>query len=317
MKNAVGNMSSLKRKGIGTLLATLVLLVLGTLVGCTQPEMQPFEDIPVADGPFTLSGLDTGIYWVEVYGYPEDGITENSWADDTGKENRVLSIMVSVKANETEASVTLKTDEKTEFAETGWFLVVVRQGINKDVTLFSVIQFIGGSADLDWEDLESPPGQGPYIVTFYQNYAGALKEPYYVSAPVAHGGSVLEPTVPLRTGAYAFAGWYTDANGGTEYIFSDAVTKDIKLYARWVEARIVTFYLNYVGAPEAPYYVDPSVAHGGSVLEPAAPLRTGAYVFVGWYKEAACVNPWNFTTDTVTASLDLYAKWAESDLPIL
>jgi uncharacterized repeat protein (TIGR02543 family) len=294
-----------------------------------------------------------------------------------------------VKANETEASVTLKTDEKTKFAETGWFLVAVHQGINKDVTMFSVIQFIGGSAALDWEDMEPPPGQGAYIVTFdlngapgeppspitgiiygdritqpdepswedrifdewhtdkkasapygfdkpvtgsitlyahwiethrvtfYLNYVGAPEGPYHVYPSVAHGDLVLEPTAPTRTGAYGFDGWYTAASGGTEYSFSAPLTKDLKLYARWVGTHKVTFYLNYVGAPESPYYVDPSVAHGGLVLAPAAPTRTGAYVFDGWYKEAACVNPWNFATGTVTASLDLYAKWTEAALTLL
>jgi uncharacterized repeat protein (TIGR02543 family) len=307
-------MSSLKRKGIATLLATLVLLVLGTLGGCAQPETPPLEDAPVAVGTFTLSGLAAGIYWVEVYGYPEDGITESGWAEATGKKNRVLSIMVSVKANETEASVTLKTDEKTKFAETGWFLVAVHQGINKDVTMFSVIQFIGGSAALDWEDMEPPPGQGAYIVTFDQN--GAPGEPPSPITGIIYGDRITQPDEPSWEDRI-FDEWHTDKKASAPYGFDEPVTGSFTLYAHWKEAHKVTFYLNYVGAPEAPYYVDPSVAHGDSVLAPAAPTRTGAYVFDGWYKEAACVTPWNFTTGTVTASLDLYAKWTEAALTLL
>ena len=42
-----------------------------------------------------------------------------------------------------------------------------------------------------------------------------------------------------------------------------------------------------------------------------APTRTGGYnlVFDGWYKEPGTINPWNFSTDTVTGNITLYAKW--------
>jgi uncharacterized protein (TIGR02145 family)/uncharacterized repeat protein (TIGR02543 family) len=39
-----------------------------------------------------------------------------------------------------------------------------------------------------------------------------------------------------------------------------------------------------------------------------APERTG-YVFVNWYKDAACSTLWVFDKDTVTSSITLYAKW--------
>lgn len=40
------------------------------------------------------------------------------------------------------------------------------------------------------------------------------------------------------------------------------------------------------------------------------PNRRG-YKFGGWYKETACVNKWDFDTDTVTSNTVLYAKWIE------
>jgi uncharacterized repeat protein (TIGR02543 family) len=51
-----------------------------------------------------------------------------------------------------------------------------------------------------------------------------------------------------------------------------------------------------------------NVIDGSAIAEPTAPTRAG-FVFGGWYKEAACVNAWNFATDTVTANITLYAKW--------
>ncbi|MCL2489033.1 MAG: glycoside hydrolase family 92 protein, partial [Oscillospiraceae bacterium] len=45
------------------------------------------------------------------------------------------------------------------------------------------------------------------------------------------------------------------------------------------------------------------------LTRPDDPKRPG-FEFSGWYKEAACTNPWNFAADKVTASITLYAKWS-------
>ena len=48
---------------------------------------------------------------------------------------------------------------------------------------------------------------------------------------------------------------------------------------------------------------------GSKVVKPTDPTRSG-YAFVGWYKEAALTNQWNFATDTVPiGGITLYAKW--------
>ncbi len=51
-----------------------------------------------------------------------------------------------------------------------------------------------------------------------------------------------------------------------------------------------------------------TVTAGGTVKQPTSPTKAG-YTFAGWYRDAACQTPWNFTTDTVTGNLTLYAKW--------
>lgn len=47
---------------------------------------------------------------------------------------------------------------------------------------------------------------------------------------------------------------------------------------------------------------------GGKVKAPTAPRAEGL-VFMGWYKEAACANVWDFAAETVSADMTLYAKW--------
>jgi uncharacterized repeat protein (TIGR02543 family) len=67
----------------------------------------------------------------------------------------------------------------------------------------------------------------------------------------------------------------------------------------------LSFNLNYTGAPES---ATQTVAHNGTATPPVPPTWTD-YDFAGWYTEAACVNPWDFTTGTVTGNITLYAKW--------
>jgi len=51
-----------------------------------------------------------------------------------------------------------------------------------------------------------------------------------------------------------------------------------------------------------------TVDHGSDITEPETISKTG-YIFDGWYREAALINAWNFTTDQVTSAITLYAKW--------
>ena len=71
----------------------------------------------------------------------------------------------------------------------------------------------------------------------------------------------------------------------------------------------VTFDTQGHGMAPAPQIV----ADRSKVTEPTAPSEIG-YFFCGWYKEAACVNAWNFNTDVVTGHTTLYAKWNKFEL---
>ena len=47
----------------------------------------------------------------------------------------------------------------------------------------------------------------------------------------------------------------------------------------------------------------------GELLQlPDPPSREG-YIFTGWYKDYACFEPWNDTTDTIQSDITLYAGW--------
>ncbi|TCZ75957.1 DUF11 domain-containing protein, partial [Paenibacillus albiflavus] len=50
------------------------------------------------------------------------------------------------------------------------------------------------------------------------------------------------------------------------------------------------------------------VTSGSTITAPVAPTLSG-YTFVGWYKESSYTNAWNFSRDTVSGNLTLFAKW--------
>ena len=70
-----------------------------------------------------------------------------------------------------------------------------------------------------------------YSVMFMLNYddAGA-----YTAETVKAGDTVSRPASPSRSG-YTFTGWFTAADGGVVYDFTQAVNSDMMLYAQWKE----------------------------------------------------------------------------------
>jgi uncharacterized repeat protein (TIGR02543 family) len=88
------------------------------------------------------------------------------------------------------------------------------------------------------------------------------------------------------------------------------------LYAEWrLNEFRVDFDLNYDAVPvwynssepgkEAPRI---NVITGSTIVAPSDPLRSG-FVFMGWYKDAAYTDAWDFDVDTVTEDIILYADW--------
>ena len=70
-----------------------------------------------------------------------------------------------------------------------------------------------------------------YTVKFETNGASAVK-----NQTVAQNGTVTEPAKIEREG-YQFGGWYLDRELTEKYDFNAKVTKDITLYAKWIEVK--------------------------------------------------------------------------------
>ncbi len=94
---------------------------------------------------------------------------------------------------------------------------------------------------------------------------------------------------------------YFSSDNGSYNVCYDSANE-----AQVAETYTVTFNANGHGVAPA----DQDVASGGKITKPSDPTDQD-YTFAGWYKEAECINAWNFETDTVTEATTLYAKWTE------
>jgi hypothetical protein len=56
------------------------------------------------------------------------------------------------------------------------------------------------------------------------------------------------------------------------------------------------------------FVLSETVAFGSLAMEPNTPSWS-AHALEGWFKEPDCMNRWDFTSDTVTEDVTLYAKW--------
>ena len=130
-----------------------------------------------------------------------------------------------------------------------------------------------------------------------------------------NGEKLTEPASPTRAG-HNFAGWYKEAACENPWNFStEAVNGDLTLYARWIATTVQTVEVRF-DATGGNSVTAKTVIPGEKIVEPAWPVRAG-YEFAGWYKESECLNAWNFATDSVSASITLYARWQIVTLAVL
>lgn len=139
---------------------------------------------------------------------------------------------------------------------------------------------------------------------FDANYKGAdaIDEQWVEWGTAIDSGAVPTPT---REG-YNFAGWYADPECTVAYDFSAAMAHGAVAYAKWEEQRTVTvsFETNGGTAVESQ-----TVDEGGTIAKPATdPVREG-FRFTGWYADAACNTPFDFTQAINQDTTTVYAGW--------
>ena len=112
---------------------------------------------------------------------------------------------------------------------------------------------------------------------------------------------LLAPINPTRTG-YTFAGWYSDEELTSQYVFN-TMPLSTTLYGKWTaDNQTMTFVSNGGTAVSSVVQDFDSV-----LLAPINPTRTG-YTFAGWYSDEELTSPYVF--NTMPLSIALYAKWS-------
>lgn len=140
-----------------------------------------------------------------------------------------------------------------------------------------------------------------YTVTF-DSQGGSKVE----NQTVFEGGTATRPESPTKDG-YQFDNWYEEAECKNKWNFSDyKITSDVTIYGNWKKIHTVKFDSQGGSAVESQ-----PVVEGGMVKVPEAPVRD-KYRIVGWFREQACENEWDFKKDVVTGDMTLYAKWQET-----
>lgn len=128
----------------------------------------------------------------------------------------------------------------------------------------------------------------PVLVEYFSSLAGKL------------------PT-PKRYG-YDFAGWYYDSAYEVPVGSHDIVkfTSDTTIYAKWSPVEVVITFMNAGGSG----VTEQTYKYGDVVKEPEEPSMSGR-IFTGWYADADCTIPFDFTAPISTEDdFSIYAGWA-------
>jgi len=149
-----------------------------------------------------------------------------------------------------------------------------------------------------------------YTVTFNSDGGSTVAK-----QTVEEGKKATEPKAPTKKG-YTFKGWYL---GSTKYNFSNKVTKNITLKAKWEKVEeekpntepevTVKKYTVTFDANGGTSVAKQTIEEGKTAKEPTKPTRTG-YTFLGWYLGD---TKFDFST-SITKDIKLTAKWEKDDV---
>lgn len=207
--------------------------------------------------------------------------------------------------------------ESGEIVLAGQQIVLTAAGHGESANSFSYLWTVGGVPGQNSAELTLTVGG---TVNAYCTVTGSAS--YSVTLNVSGGainsgnitnynyGSAVALPTNLTLANATFAGWYSNSDFSGQRVTEIGAdeTGNKTYYAKWVNT--VIYSSNYSGG--ATYSTRTDVIHNVAMVQPeGAPTREG-YHFTGWYKDTACLDPWSFTSDTVTKNITLYAGWAKA-----
>ena len=193
----------------------------------------------------------------------------------------------------------LPTPTRDGYRFDGWFTA----GGGKQITASTLVNLSGN------QTLYAHWTANSYIVTFYAN--GGSVSPS--SKIVTQGELYWTLPTPTRDG-YTFAGWFTDAIGGTQVTAETTVnlSDNQALYAHWTKPYVVTFNANGGSVSQSSKTVTQGETYGAL----PTPTRNG-YAFAGWFD--ALDGGTQITASTTVNLSDnqtLYAHWTANSYSV-
>ena len=143
---------------------------------------------------------------------------------------------------------------------------------------------------------------------------------YYVSFVTEHGDPPTSQNVKyngtandpgkLSEDGYTFIGWYTDDTYDTEFDFTQPITGNTTVYAKWTAKNYeVSFITEHSNAPTSQ-----NVKYNGTANDPGTLTEEG-YTFDGWYADENRTIEFDFTKP-IKSNTKVYAKWTAKDYEV-
>lgn len=144
-----------------------------------------------------------------------------------------------------------------------------------------------------------------YTVQFVSDHGSFADQTVEHGKPIDTG----KLTIPKAEG-YTFDGWYADDIYSTEFDFTQPITSNTTVYAKWTAKDYeVRFITEHGKTPTSQ-----NVKYNGTANDPGT-LSAEGYTFIGWYTDHTCTTEFNFSTP-ITGDTKVYAKW-EKNAPVL
>ncbi len=147
------------------------------------------------------------------------------------------------------------------------------------------------------------------VYTVYHYYKDGIGDNYTVTyTDTLTGTTGAEVTATAKS----YGGFSEDVSH-TSRVASGTIAADGTLVLKLYYDRVTyTVSFDSIGGSAVPDTTD--ILYGGTIFKPTDPTLSN-YTFGAWYKDAALTKAWNFTSDTITKNITLYARWmAQGDI---
>ena len=146
-----------------------------------------------------------------------------------------------------------------------------------------------------------------YTVQFVSEHGSFADQTIEHGKPIDTSKLTPPPTVE----GFTFGGWYTDKTYTTPFDFTQPITGDTKVYAKWTAKDYeVSFITEHGDAPDSQ-----NVPYNETATNPGE-LTAEGYTFIGWYTTDDIHSTKFDFTQPIKSNTTVYAKW-EKNAPVL